>query len=67
MSWCTQISNIEFSYKKLSERFINLWIIYGHTLLKLSRFYTNIMHKNMLPHQFVYFLSNLDIIIIIMW
>jgi hypothetical protein len=27
--------------------------MYGHTLLKLSIFYTNIMDKNMLPHKFV--------------
>jgi hypothetical protein len=38
MSWCNQISNIELSYKKLCERFINLWTMYDHTLLKLSSF-----------------------------
>jgi hypothetical protein len=31
--------------------------MYGHTLVKLSSFYTNIMDKNMLPHQFVTFLT----------
>jgi hypothetical protein len=40
--------------------------MYDHTLLKLSKFlYTKVMDKNMLPHQFVIFWPNLDIIKII--
>jgi hypothetical protein len=56
MSWCIEISKIELSYKKLCERFINLWTMYGHTLLKLSSFLYKYYAQNMLPHQFVHFL-----------
>jgi hypothetical protein len=57
MSWGIEISIIDLSYKKICERCIKLWTMYGHTLLKLSIFYTNLMDKNMLPHQFVNFLT----------
>jgi hypothetical protein len=67
MSWGIEISKIDLSSKELCERCINLWTMYGDTLLKLSIFYTNIMNKNMLAHQFVIFWPNLDIIIIVMW
>ncbi len=50
MSWCIQISNIELSYKKLCERFINLWTMYGHTLLKLSSFFVAILWTNICFH-----------------
>jgi hypothetical protein len=57
MSWGIEISNIDLSYKKLCERYIKLWTMYGHALLKLCNFYTNLMDKNMFPHQFVNFLT----------
>jgi hypothetical protein len=66
MLWGTEISKIDLSFMKLCEWSIQLWTMYGHTLLKLSNlFYTNLMDKNMLPHQFVIFWPNLDIIVII--
>jgi hypothetical protein len=52
MLWCIVISKIDLSYMKLCERSIKLWIMYGNTLLKLSNiFCTNLMDKNMSPHQ----------------
>jgi hypothetical protein len=54
MSWGVEISNIDLSYIKLCERYIQLWTIYSHTLLKLFNcFYTKFMDKNMFPQQFV--------------
>jgi hypothetical protein len=38
MSWGTEISKIDLRYKKLYERCINLWTMYGHTLIKQSNF-----------------------------
>jgi hypothetical protein len=38
MLWDIEISKIDLSYMKLCERPIQLWIMYGHTLLKLSNF-----------------------------
>jgi hypothetical protein len=53
MLWGIEISKFDFSYMNLCERSIKLWIMYGHTLLKLSNcFYKKILDKNMLPHQF---------------
>jgi hypothetical protein len=57
LSWGIEISKIDLSYKKLCERYIKLCTMYRHTLLKLSEFYTNLIDKNMLPHQFVNFLT----------
>jgi hypothetical protein len=38
MLWDIEISNIDLSYIKLCERYIKLWTMYGHTLLKISNF-----------------------------
>jgi hypothetical protein len=38
MLWGIEISKIDLSYMKLCERSIQLWTMYGHTLLKLSNF-----------------------------
>jgi hypothetical protein len=54
MLWGTEISKNDMSYMKLCERSIQLWTMYTHTLLKLSNFfYTNLMDRNMVPHEFV--------------
>jgi hypothetical protein len=36
---------------------------YDHNLVKLSSFYTNIMDKNMLPHQFINFFDQIWILL----
>jgi hypothetical protein len=38
MLWGIEISKIDFNYMKLCKRYIQLWIMCGHTLLKLYNF-----------------------------
>jgi hypothetical protein len=38
MLWGIEISKIDLSYMKLCKRSIQLWIMYGHTLLELFNF-----------------------------
>jgi hypothetical protein len=67
MSWGIEISKIDFSYMKLCERCIKLWIMYGHTLLKLSNFlYKGYGQKYVSPPIYKKIWPNLDIITIIM-
>jgi hypothetical protein len=58
---------LDLIYKKLYERCMQLWRMYGLNLLKLSTFYGKLMDKSMLSHQFVIFWPNFDIIVIIFW
>jgi hypothetical protein len=52
---------------KPCERSIQLWKMYGHTLLKLSNFLYKYYGQKYVVTPICNFLPHLDIIIIIMW
>jgi hypothetical protein len=54
MLWGIEISKIDLSYMKFCERSIQLWTIYGHTLLKLSNFlYKSYRQKYVVTPKFL--------------
>jgi hypothetical protein len=59
---CIEISKVDLNYRKLWERCVQLLVMYGLTLLKLS-FFGKPMDKNMLSYQFVILLDQISILL----